>query len=411
MTLMAIFDKSFLQSLNHDEAAIFDALFMTNITPVFFVETLADLEKEMKKGRTAEDVVGGLAAKTPVMHIYPNVHYWNLCLGDLLGHEVKMRRCPVLGGAKVAKIPGKTGVLYEHPPEMQALSRWADQDFLGVERDFAKQWRAHLASVPKDTKRIMLGDGSTLKLSNLEQVKKFVDHFMRGDRFRFSILKAALTQLGIPSSYWPEIIKRWKATGGVPLPQFAPYAAHVLSVDLFFDTAVATGHISAERASNRVDISYLYYLPFTEIFISNDNLHQRVVPFFLRDNQSFVWGADLKADLKELDAYYMQHPDIEEHGLMKVANFPPLEGNFYTSRLNDQLRPAWRGQASHRVKATSKVEKKIWDDLEAVKNAAKARPITKEEHENIQSVTIERKVPLKRGKWQFLPKGIKADVE
>jgi len=125
----------------------------------------------------------------------------------------------------------------------------------------------------------------------------------------------------------------------------------------------------------------------------------------------FVWGAELKADLKELDAYYMQHPDIEEHGLMKVANFPPLEGNFYTPRLNDRLRPGGRRQASYRVKVTSKVEKKIWDDLEAVKKTAKARPITKAEHEDIQSVTVERKVPIKRGKWQFLPKGIKADTE
>jgi hypothetical protein len=49
-----IFDKSFLQSLNVDEAVWLDNFFLTVITPLFFVETLADLEKEFHRGRTPE---------------------------------------------------------------------------------------------------------------------------------------------------------------------------------------------------------------------------------------------------------------------------------------------------------------------------------------------------------------------
>jgi hypothetical protein len=48
---MAIFDKSFLESLNPDEAVWFDNFFLTSITPLFFVETLADLEKQVHGGR------------------------------------------------------------------------------------------------------------------------------------------------------------------------------------------------------------------------------------------------------------------------------------------------------------------------------------------------------------------------
>jgi hypothetical protein len=51
-----IFDKSFLQSLNVDEAVWLDNFFLTVITPLFFVETLADLEKEVHRGRTPEQV-------------------------------------------------------------------------------------------------------------------------------------------------------------------------------------------------------------------------------------------------------------------------------------------------------------------------------------------------------------------
>jgi hypothetical protein len=58
-----IFDKSTLESLNPDEAMWLDVFFNSNITPLFFVETLADLEKAVHGGRTPEDVVGNLAYK------------------------------------------------------------------------------------------------------------------------------------------------------------------------------------------------------------------------------------------------------------------------------------------------------------------------------------------------------------
>ena len=46
-----IFDKSTLQALNPDQANWLDNFFMSNITPLFYIETLADLEKEVKAGK------------------------------------------------------------------------------------------------------------------------------------------------------------------------------------------------------------------------------------------------------------------------------------------------------------------------------------------------------------------------
>src|SRR4029077_18071787 len=61
-----LFDKSVLQSLSVDEAVWLDTFYFPCITPLFFTETLADLEKEVQKGRSPEDVVGNLAQKTPI---------------------------------------------------------------------------------------------------------------------------------------------------------------------------------------------------------------------------------------------------------------------------------------------------------------------------------------------------------
>lgn len=46
MAPTALFDKSFLQALNVDEAVLLDAFFLPVICPMFYVETLADLSKK-----------------------------------------------------------------------------------------------------------------------------------------------------------------------------------------------------------------------------------------------------------------------------------------------------------------------------------------------------------------------------
>jgi hypothetical protein len=86
-------------------------------------------------------------------------------------------------------------------------------------------------------------------------------------------------------------------------------------VDVFFHVAVDKKLIDPGRPSNRVDIAYLYYLPFTMIFVSNDKLHRRAVPYFLEPNQMFVFGEDLKRDLAKLDAYYSARP--AEHSVRR----------------------------------------------------------------------------------------------
>jgi hypothetical protein len=40
-----------------------------------------------------------------------------------------------------------------------------------------------------------------------------------------------------------------------------------------------------------------------------DNLHQEVVPLFVRDDQVFVKDMELKADLRKLDEHYSELPE------------------------------------------------------------------------------------------------------
>ena len=120
---IALFDKSFLQMLNSDEAALFDALFSANICPIFYTEVLADLDKEPPRGRSAERIVADIARKTPVMHSTPNVLHASLCLSELQGHGIEMRRVPARPGGVPVRHEGKLGIVYDEADELKAFNR------------------------------------------------------------------------------------------------------------------------------------------------------------------------------------------------------------------------------------------------------------------------------------------------
>jgi hypothetical protein len=54
---IVLFDKSFVEMLNIDEAAVFDTLYSSVICPIFYTEVLADLSKQPSGQRTAERTV------------------------------------------------------------------------------------------------------------------------------------------------------------------------------------------------------------------------------------------------------------------------------------------------------------------------------------------------------------------
>jgi len=101
---------------------------------------------------------------------------------------------------------------------------------------------------------------------------------------------------------------------------------HVMTVDLS-SVCLRSRFDRRERPSNKIDIAYLYYLPFCMVFTSRDKLHQKPAPLFLDDDQVFVHGDDLKVDLAKLDAHYSLLSDEEKlRGVMSFAHYPPMMG-------------------------------------------------------------------------------------
>ena len=124
-----ILDKSALEALSVDESVWLEALLDVNVVPVFYVEVLADLEKQGRHGQSPEAAVGRLAEKTP-SNAYPNVHHRQMLRAELAGRRIDMTRRPVISGGDVRRAAdGKVGLHVDEFPEQTALWRWQRHDF------------------------------------------------------------------------------------------------------------------------------------------------------------------------------------------------------------------------------------------------------------------------------------------
>ena len=116
-----------------DEAVWFDAFFLANIVPIFYVETLADLEKEVSEGKDPEDLVGMLAEKTP-SEALPNAYHRYLMLGEISATLFRWTGQIVISAGEVRQsADGSVGVHVDNSRTCCAI-RWQSHEFLEIER-------------------------------------------------------------------------------------------------------------------------------------------------------------------------------------------------------------------------------------------------------------------------------------
>jgi len=410
---ITLFDKSFIQSLSLDEAVFFDHFFMPVICPLFYVETLADLEKAVRERRTPEQEVGIIADKVPEMSGAPCAYHMDLGAASLFGANIPLDGRIPTAGARPVKLDGKSGFLHEETPEAQAFRRWQNREFLIVERQFAHVWRRTLNNI--DLERIATGVRSLGirpgTCSSLDSAKTLVDDSLAQDGSEaVDQLNLALFLLEVSPRYDLQLFGRWASRGRPSLLHFAPYAAHLVAVEMFFRIALGAGLIGTADVNNRTDIGYLFYVPFCHVFVSSDNLHRRCAPHFLRPDQSFVWGHDLKADLNRLMNYFSGRPDEEkERGLMRLAPTPPLDDHGLIVQLWDRhLLPLWRDHASRDAQPRNpERDAELLAHINRLQSAPSVSPDAMDfEPTDAEFVQIRRRVSKRRGAWWQLPKDL-----
>jgi hypothetical protein len=406
--LTTLFDKSFLQSLSVDESVWFDKHFTPVVCPVFYAETLADLALTPNDPAIAEREVRKIADKFPEISGYPCANHIDMAVGDLLGQSAPMDgRVPISGGRYV-KSGKRHGTVIDERPEALAFVRWQRGEFLALERLYASGFRRALAELNLTSQRdILRSFGIDQKfIKSLADAKAIASGMANGNDRRFERLRVAVTLFDVPAHLHEPILRRWHEASRPPLPEFAPYAAYALTVELFFRMALANPNlISAERPSNRMDIAYLFYLPFSQVFVSSDKLHRKCAPLFLREDQQFVWGIDLKADLGKLNAHYLTLPESEhDRGVMAFAHLPPKDGDFLTARIYDRFGEHWRLDREE-VKLDREAEKALIEELMAFTKSNETFPAPDDSDDPSHNChSLARQVHKRKGSWWQLPR-------
>jgi hypothetical protein len=402
MRPITLFDKSFIQSLHIDEAAWFDHFFLTNICPIFYTETLADLKKEYRN-RTPEQEVSGIAKKFPDANGFPCLHHHWLVVNNLLGVSVPMTgQIPAHGS--LANVLGKSCHVHNEIPEADDFLRWANLIFSSAEQEYASQWREDVSSINLDEiAQAFKAIGINPKTcKSLAEAKEIAQRIVNPPGASIQLLKDNLDRIGVQREDVDAIIERWISQACKLFSEFAPYAAHVLTVEVFFHVACAAGLLACDTHS-WLDICYLHYLPFCMVFVSSDKLHRRCAELFMRPDQQFVWGIDLKKDLLNLNLSYKQLPEeIRKKGMSFFAGVPPKDGSNLVSNIWDRHSPGWRLRDER--SATSKAP---IDILNRISEFSSATPLLREQvdfdPQDPDVLFIKRRVRRKKGSWWQVP--------
>lgn len=398
-----IFDKSTLQCLTDDEAVLLDNFYMSNVTPVFIAECLADLDRDMQGAKSKgspESMVGALARKTPDSQACGNVFHMHILKGELAGKfdltTVHFR--PLRGRGEPVMTEKSKGVVFRESEEEEAIHRWSRREFWELEHDIAKQWRQAIERIDLNASyaNILNATGARRKPTSLEEAKSVTDSIIDSVDQEW-LLKFGLHILDVPeATTW--VVSRWKDDGRPPLRSYLPYFIHMLSINIFFALALSAKLLKKVKPSHAIDLAYLYYLPFCTVFTSRDKFHVQVASLFMDPFQTFVHGDDLRAELKRLDAGYKRLPEDElNKGLIGFAAHPPEDTSFLTTRLWDKYLPKWREPHPPMGDLPKEV-------LEAIDQMAKkvsaASPSDSHDAENIGELdfmTITKKVYPKKG--------------
>jgi len=404
-----IFDKSFLQSISVDESVFLSQFFITNVTPLFYIETLGDLDLgDHKSGKPISKVISELSKKVPD-DSEPNVFHLRLILGDLLGYKVEMDgRMIITGGEEKTDPDGNIGLFFKESSEQLALRRWHGGEFYEIERDISHGWREMLSNMNFDSilgiiKNIVPEE---LKLSNSVQVLEFVDNFLKTTKIDL-LLYLILELTGLPHKHYQKMLNRWNDGNFNDFNKFAPYAFYILRLNLFFYICMLRGLESKNRPSHIIDLAYLYYLPFCNVFVSSDKLHKRIAPLFIRPNQMFVYGVELKNGFAVLNTYYEKYIDeINEKGFISFAHQPPKDIKNIVSDIWDFIFPNWRdAKPSSLLNRDPEEDKKLLEHLKNVQNNS-VKSSTNIPTDQVHHIVTTHKFLVQKGKWRILPKGI-----
>lgn len=378
---MIILDKSALQALSHREVGFLSKHYTIVVTPVLIVEVLANLAKG-DQADFSREAVRMLADKLNPIDAKINVHYRLICIDNLLGGHTPVDGRPVLGGAvPITAKDGSRGVFIDESPEAKAIMRWRRGIFSDDEMSSAQEWRESARAIDLEGQRRMVREalGGTPAIKSVEELGRLVDQMLTAPTSERQWLNIAqfMDAIRMPTDGSRWVRARWESAGRPPFRAFAPYAFYCARANLVFGLGVVSGVVTT-RPTNRIDLEYLYYLPFCYVFCSGDDLHVSLSKLFLRQEegykrQRFVHRDELKKDLQWLVSDWDGLDEAEkEKRIDDYGSYPPDREDSVTYQLwKSHMRPRKPGSGNLLRKMSKEDQEKLMEQMRPMMDAIK----------------------------------------
>lgn len=356
-----LIDKSVINGLSDNHWSLIHRFYSPVICPILMQELLADLAKpeSLEEGKR---LVAQLAGRTRGdSWVLPDAR--RLGIASLAGEKIPTNgQVPTFEGELVRNKRGEIVHIMGEPYEQKVLRRWQNQEFSVDEHEQAKFLRATsgLDFAPLQ-KKIRAAHKGQMKFANLASLVSWLDkEFIKKTPDQTHFFRITET-LGISQSQALNFFDSWKKSG-LRLAEFAPYAFYLYRTSLIFSFGVAFEKIpSSKDAKSHLDAEYLLYLPFSMAFASGDRrVHQLLVPFLLRDNQTFLYKDDLQKDLKAINSEWEQ---MKGSGSQTSRHGPPELKDSLTNQVWERnMGPPLQAEEKN-TKISPEIEKKTVAEL------------------------------------------------
>jgi len=343
---LILVDKSFLQSLNADEATALNRHYCVFICPILVREILGNLEKANFAPDEALARVIALVNKAAGSSSYVMHDARVMMLNDLLGQPVKLLPgAPRYGAKKLIEPDGSTRAIIPPTEEELLLRRWSTGVFTDEDRRLAKMHNAEIDNydLPASQHEAQHLYPENKKISSFEEIASSFDRRSRTDDLEWRKIDALARYVPLSTDQTANLRAKWDAEGKPDFRHFAEYANYCGRVwALYFIGLTAELVKTGKKHKTLIDIIYFFYLPFAHVFCSGDNFHRDHFRYFAREDQRFIWGPNLKEDLRQIVAFHKSLKSEDRRKYDKeLGSYPPFLLNSVTREMWMKYGPPW----------------------------------------------------------------------
>lgn len=390
-----ILDKSSLQSLSQDEIHFLHKYFLVNIPPILIMEILADLKKGSSDQRSSRQIVSQLSKKLLSNDSALNVYYMDLIINELSGRPVDMSGRTIIQQGEFCMEGNKKGMTFEMSPEEKAINNWKLEKFTEAENELATRWRLYSESLSPD-KFKNENKELTVLLENyktLEELDALINSIIANEKLQTMLLMNIINEFRISQELATQIFHLWETKNKPLLINSYPYSIYCLHALLLYYYGTLKSFFG--KATDKLDLEYTYYLPFTDIFSSDDKFLKRLVPFVKDEEKSFVTGKELKRDFTKIVSEWKGLSVENKIKWHEKNGNEPFEIVPLTVSLREKHWPNWTPGFT----SQTKIPPFTIDELNAKKGKrVKGEPSTKDiedlENGNIDFLEREREISI-----------------